>query len=174
MDVDEEFDVDETSGDDGIDEDSKLTLATGQLTERHKKLGFRPQKEIYCNRYLPYADQLDDESQQMLVDVKEFLAVAIAKREMVPAISTAVSRLIMWVVISFRLKTNFAYFFIGPNRWFQGYSNLCFYFALFWFLSNQMTSNYARNAMTRYIGIQYRILCKCRHTRTQTIVPLTL
>lgn len=107
MDVDEEFDVDETtSGDDGLDDDGQPTNqnATGNntsvtissyLSGRYKKLGFHPQKEIFCNKYLPYADQLDDESQRMLADVKEFLAVAVATREMVPAITTAVKQLMM-------------------------------------------------------------------------------
>lgn len=99
MDVDEEFDVDETtSGDDGIDDDGQ-PAQTNQISshriDRYKKLGFHPQKEHYCNKYLPYAEQLDEESQRMLVEVREYLAMAVATREMVPAISTAVTRLMM-------------------------------------------------------------------------------
>lgn len=98
MDIDEDFDVDETtSGDDGIEDDGQSLEANQSYKKlaRYKKLGFHPQKEIYCNKYLPYAEHLDDESQRMLADVKEYLAVAVASREMVPAIANAVKRLIM-------------------------------------------------------------------------------
>lgn len=105
MDIDEDFDVDETtSGDDGIEDDGQSLEANQSYKKlaRYKKLGFHPQKEIYCNKYLPYAEHLDDESQRMLADVKEYLAVAVASREMVPAIANAVKRLIMWVYGRYR------------------------------------------------------------------------
>lgn len=54
--------------------------------ERMKILGFYPQQEIHCNRYLPYSDNLDDESQKYLTDIKENLARAIAMRELDPGI----------------------------------------------------------------------------------------
>lgn len=97
MDVDEDFDMETTSGDDAVDDDGQPTdyNKTGQLSARYKKLGFHPQKEIYCNKYLPYADDLDDESQRMLADVKVLLASSISQREMTPTIVTAVSRLMM-------------------------------------------------------------------------------
>lgn len=97
MDVDEDYDMETTSGDDAVDDDGQPTVSahTGQLTARYKKLGFHPQKEIYCNRYLPYADLLDDESQRMLDDVKVLMATAISHREMTPTIATAVTRLMV-------------------------------------------------------------------------------
>lgn len=102
MDIDDYLDFGTTSGDDGtddvVDED---VLDDKKLTEfqkaRYKKLGFIPQKEIFCNKYLPYADQLDDESQKMLTQLKEAIAKAVALREMTPAVGIAVSRLLVYV-----------------------------------------------------------------------------
>lgn len=104
MDIDEEFEVEETtSGDDGIDDDGPISNqnnpaipnASTSNIRRYEKLGFHPQQETFCNKYLPYANQLDDESQRMLADVKEFLATAVASREMIPATTTAVKQLMM-------------------------------------------------------------------------------
>lgn len=98
METDEYVDLETTSGDDAADEDNTpITLkpAIPHLHTRYKKLGFYPQKEIYCNKYLPYADKLDDESQRMLKQLKESLAKAVALREMTPAIGTCMSRLLM-------------------------------------------------------------------------------
>ncbi|CAH0386282.1 unnamed protein product [Bemisia tabaci] len=61
------------------DEKSFLELRTQQL-------GFRPQKEIPFNKYLPYADELDAESEQYLAEIKANLARAIMLREMEPGI----------------------------------------------------------------------------------------
>lgn len=100
MDNDELVDL-ETSGDEANDDDGNpSTLAhLSMLNERFKqsrfnKLGFRPQKEIFCNKYLPYADCLDEESQKNLFEVKELLAHTIALREMTPAIGVAVGKLL--------------------------------------------------------------------------------
>lgn len=105
MDIDDYLDLETTSGDDANDEDPSSELATTTATStktsdsfqqlRYKKLGFHPQKEIFCNKYLPYADQLDDESQQMLTQLKESLAKAVALREMTPAVGIAMSRLLV-------------------------------------------------------------------------------
>lgn len=97
MDVDEDYDVETTSGDDGIDDEVATSNPSeaSRLTARFKRLGFHPQKEIFCNKYLPYADKLDDESQLMLGQLKEFLARSVACREMTPAIGTAVARLMV-------------------------------------------------------------------------------
>lgn len=91
-----------TSGDDGNDEDGsspeRQTQAKDQLKQsRFKRLGFHPQKEIFCNKYLPYADQLDDESQIALIQLKEFLAKAVALREISPSVSVAMARLLMYI-----------------------------------------------------------------------------
>lgn len=106
MDIDDYLDFETTSGDDGMADDDAIdgelspTKKYSKFQEaRFKKLGFHPQKEIFCNRYLPYADQLDDESQKMLTELKEGLAKAVALREMTPAVGMAISRLLMFVSI---------------------------------------------------------------------------
>lgn len=63
--------------------------------ERFKKLGFKPQKEIYCNKLLPYADEIDDESQKSLQIIKENLYKAVAMRELKPGIGISVSKLLV-------------------------------------------------------------------------------
>lgn len=97
MEVDEFSDIETASHDDGNDEDNAVspTDKSNFQEERYKKLGFRPQKEIYCNKYLPYADKLDDESQLMLTQLKEAFAKAVAFREMTPAVGIAISRLLV-------------------------------------------------------------------------------
>lgn len=92
MDVDEDLEVETTSGDDGNDIVDEVPATK---LNRYKKLGFYPQKEIYCNKYLPYADQLDDESQVMLAELKEYLARAVVHRELTPAISSAIAKLMV-------------------------------------------------------------------------------
>lgn len=97
MEVDQFSDIETTSGDDVNDDEITTTSETKAKfqKERYEKLGFVPQKEIYCNKYLPYADQLDDESQLMLTQLKEALAKAVAFREMTPAVGIATSRLLV-------------------------------------------------------------------------------
>ena len=102
MDIDDFLDFETTSGDDCVPDDDAIDeeLPPGsKLSEfqraRYKKLGFVPQKEIYCNKYLPYAEQLDDESQKMLTELKEGLAKAVALREMTPGVGLATSRLLV-------------------------------------------------------------------------------
>lgn len=108
MDIDDFLDFETTSGDDCVPDDDPIDediLPGTKLTEfqrvRYKKLGFVPQKEIYCNKYLPYADQLDDESQKMLTEMKEGLAKAVALREMTPGVGMATSRLLVFVIKTF-------------------------------------------------------------------------
>lgn len=92
-------DVETTSGDDGNDDVNVCDAPAAKISEfkqaRYKKLGFVPQKEIFCNKYLPYADELDVESQKMLTGLKEALAKAVALREMTPAVGIAISRLLV-------------------------------------------------------------------------------
>lgn len=79
-----------------MDEDCEMSESTMTKNElRWKKLGFRPQREIYCNKFLPYADQLDDESQELLTKIKENLVKAVALREMNPGIGIYASRLLL-------------------------------------------------------------------------------
>lgn len=107
MEIDEFLDFGTASGDDGNDDanetgndDNVPTPKYSQFQQaRYKKLGFVPQKEIFCNKYLPYADQLDDESQKMLTELKEGLAKAVALREMTPAVGIAISRLLVFVFV---------------------------------------------------------------------------
>lgn len=54
--------------------------------KRIAKLGYLPQKEDKYNKYLPYADLIDEESEIMLTEIKENLYKAIAIREMSPGI----------------------------------------------------------------------------------------
>lgn len=61
--------------------------------ERYKKLGFKPQKEIIYNRFLPYADKLDDESLKLYTDIKTNLVKSVLLREMRPGCVLWVSRL---------------------------------------------------------------------------------
>lgn len=103
MEIEDYMDFGTTSGDDAIDDapGDNEDVPTKKYSEfqqaRYKKLGFHPQKEIFCNKYLPYADQLDDESQKMLTELKEGLAKAVALREMTPAVGIAISRLLVFV-----------------------------------------------------------------------------
>lgn len=61
--------------------------------QRVKALGFKPQKEIWTNHVLPYADELDEESTRFLEQVKTNLAKAVMLREMKPACGVWSSRL---------------------------------------------------------------------------------
>lgn len=104
MEIDDYLDFGTTSGDDGNDDDIPVKKKLTEFQQaRYKKLGFIPQKEIFCNKYLPYADILDDESQIMLTQLKEGLAKAVALREMTPAVGIAISRLLV-LVFQFLIK----------------------------------------------------------------------
>lgn len=61
--------------------------------ERTRQLGFRPQNEIYCNKFLPYAGELDGESHAMLAWIKNNLAKAVAVREINPSVGICINRL---------------------------------------------------------------------------------
>lgn len=74
-----------------------LDLSRSKRNERIEKLGFRPQKELFCNKFLPYADRLDDESQAMLENIKNNLGKAAAMREITPGVSIYVSRLMKYI-----------------------------------------------------------------------------
>lgn len=64
-----------------------------ECPERAKALGFKPQQEVVTNRLLPYANELDKESQMFLEQVKTNLAKSIVLREMKPACGGWSSRL---------------------------------------------------------------------------------
>ncbi|XP_075223188.1 proteasome activator complex subunit 4A-like isoform X2 [Lycorma delicatula] len=59
--------------------------------KRFEKLGFKPQKEDVYNKLLPYSERLDDDSVNMLKEVKGHLGKLIILREMRPGCG-------MWVV----------------------------------------------------------------------------
>ncbi|KAM3962486.1 LOW QUALITY PROTEIN: proteasome activator complex subunit 4 [Aphomia sociella] len=67
--------------------------------ERVEALGFKPQKEIFINYLLPYVDELDEESQNFLEQVKTSFAKAIMLREMKPACGVWSSRLMKYIRI---------------------------------------------------------------------------
>ena len=48
---------------------------------REAVLGFRPQRETPYNKLLPYAEQLDEESNKQLAEIKTFLGRAIQLRD---------------------------------------------------------------------------------------------
>lgn len=60
---------------------------------RAKVLGFAPQKEIFHNFYLPYADSLDDESNEQLNYIKQEMGKSLAMREITPGFGLFISRL---------------------------------------------------------------------------------
>lgn len=79
-----------------MDEDIEMSDALrNKNEERWKRLGFKPQKEIFCNKLLPYADQLDDESNKLLDAIKINLGRAVALRDMNPGIGIYSTRLLM-------------------------------------------------------------------------------
>lgn len=49
-------------------------------------LGFVPQKDIVYNKLLPYADRLDDESNEILSKIKGNLSRAVLLREIWPGV----------------------------------------------------------------------------------------
>lgn len=49
-------------------------------------LGFVPQKDIVYNKLLPYADRLDEESNEILGKIKGNLARAVQLREIWPGV----------------------------------------------------------------------------------------
>lgn len=95
MEIDNYSDDCETTSCDDINDEEPTTPARALDAIRFKKLGFKPQKENFCNKYLPYADEIDEESQRLLAELKEALARSVALREMTPSIGFAVSRLLM-------------------------------------------------------------------------------
>uniref|UniRef100_A0A1L8DSH8 Putative proteasome activator complex subunit 4 n=1 Tax=Nyssomyia neivai TaxID=330878 RepID=A0A1L8DSH8_9DIPT len=77
--------------------DESMDSVESHHTERQEKLGFKPQSEIWCNKHLPYADKLDDESQKMLREIKTCLGKAVALREMNPGIGIYTSKLMAYI-----------------------------------------------------------------------------
>lgn len=60
---------------------------------RIRHLGFKPQKEVIYNKFLPYADVLDDESLKLYTDIKTNLVKAVMLREIRPGCVLWISRL---------------------------------------------------------------------------------
>lgn len=52
-----------------------------EKADRAEVLGFKPQKEVPYNRILPYAVQLDAESNELLSEIKGNLARAVELRD---------------------------------------------------------------------------------------------
>lgn len=64
--------------------------------KRTKKLGFKPQHELFSNFYLPYADDLDDESAKELNHLKQELGKSLALREINPGAGIFVTKLMRY------------------------------------------------------------------------------
>lgn len=62
---------------------------------RTKNLGFRPQAQILTNKYLPYADKIDSESNEMLASIKIELARVVCERDMNPGIGYLASKVLV-------------------------------------------------------------------------------
>lgn len=98
--------------------DEQIELEKSEFkTKRFKELGFHPQKEIPANRLLPvvnfiffdclcnfhfpiatsiplqYADQLDNESNEMLLSIKNHLAKTVALRDFKPGVTLVLQKL---------------------------------------------------------------------------------
>ena len=51
------------------------------MEDRETKLGFKPQKELKYNSFLPYSDCLDDESNNQLAEIKANLGLSVQNRD---------------------------------------------------------------------------------------------
>ncbi|XP_058119346.1 proteasome activator complex subunit 4B-like [Anopheles coustani] len=65
--------------------------------ERFEKLGFKPQKELFCNKFFPYSERLDDESQILLENIKNNLGKAVAMREIGPGAMLSIRNLVTYI-----------------------------------------------------------------------------
>lgn len=65
---------------------------------RQKEIGFKAQREIYHNFYLPYSYKLlDNESNALLRHIKRNLGIAIAYREIHPATGIYITKLLRYI-----------------------------------------------------------------------------
>uniref|UniRef100_A0A182KE79 Uncharacterized protein n=1 Tax=Anopheles christyi TaxID=43041 RepID=A0A182KE79_9DIPT len=82
-----------------VDDESSDSIEQNRpkRNERHEKLGFKPQKELFCNKFLPYTEKLDDESQANLETIKNNLGKAVAMREMGPAVMLNIRNLVTYI-----------------------------------------------------------------------------
>lgn len=76
-----------------IDESEKVDSSFAK--RREKELGFKPQNEQFHNFYLPYysAKVIDEESKEILQQIKQNLGIAIATREIYPCSGVFVTKL---------------------------------------------------------------------------------
>ena len=88
---DESDDTEDLSADDLNDHDKNARGFTSE--NRAAALGFRPQKEKVLNLLLPYAHQLDEESNEMWLKIKKNLAKSIVCWELRPGFITWDQRL---------------------------------------------------------------------------------
>lgn len=68
--------------------------------KRAEKLGFRPQKELLYNRLLPYSDELDAESAQLLASIRENFGKSVLLRELKPGAAIWTARLIKYAILA--------------------------------------------------------------------------
>lgn len=65
-----------------MDADSgRLSSSSSSADNRAEVLGFAPQKESAYSKLLPYADVIDQESNNVLAEIKENLAKAVQLRD---------------------------------------------------------------------------------------------
>lgn len=76
-----------------ISECSSDTEDSSKMQSSERNSEFHPQRTLWFNKLLPYADQLEAESQALLCEIKENLGRAVILREMKPGCALWSSRL---------------------------------------------------------------------------------
>jgi len=89
FDDDDEFEQEEPLDEESQSEATELTPAA----KRAVQLGFKPQKELQPNRWLPYNQHLDKEAAEWFATVKANLARCLAMRDIRPGFITWTTRL---------------------------------------------------------------------------------
>ena len=82
------MDIDDIEEETGSQED----LSHSDETELDKKL----QKSLFVNRYLPYHDSLNAEAEEMLMEIKENLSLAVQRHEIWPGATFWARKLQRW------------------------------------------------------------------------------
>lgn len=89
--------MDESTDESDCSREETMLSESDQLA-RQAKLGFKPQKELWCNLRLPYADRLDDESQELLKLIKSNFVKALVHKEMNPGFYISATQLSWYVM----------------------------------------------------------------------------
>ena len=59
-----------------------MTIFSVLMEDRHEILGFVPQKENIYNKLLPYSADIDEESQNVLAEIKSNLGRSVQLRDL--------------------------------------------------------------------------------------------